>query len=101
MKVRYSRRATKDLEAIHDYLTKRSPQGAINVLTSIYATVEFIRRHSEAAQTTNISGVRAMVVRRYHFKVFYALSKRRTQLRSCTYAIHRAVCGQAKTTEAF
>jgi len=71
MKVRYSRRATRDLERIHDYLTRRSSQGAINVLTSIYAAVEFIRRHGHAAQATSIPGVRAMVVRRYRFKVFY------------------------------
>ncbi len=73
MKVRYSRRATKDLAAIHDYLIQHSRQGAINVLTSIYASVEFIRRHAEAAQATNITGVRAMVVRRYRFKIFYRL----------------------------
>jgi toxin ParE1/3/4 len=73
MKVRYSRRATKDLAAIHDYLIQRSPQGAINVLTSIYASVEFVRRHAEATQATNIPGVRAMIVRRYRFKVFYRL----------------------------
>ena len=71
MKVRYSRRATKDLAAIHDYLSQRSPRGAINVLTSIYASVEFIRRHAEAVQPANIPGVRVMVVRRYRFKIFY------------------------------
>jgi toxin ParE1/3/4 len=75
MRVRYSRRATQDLAAIHDYLIRRSPRGAINVLTSIYASVEFIRRHAEAAQTTNISGIRAMVVRRYRFKIFYRVVK--------------------------
>jgi len=75
MKVRYSRRATKDLATIRDYLIQRSPQGAINVLTSIYASVEFIRRNAEAAQATNVPGVRAMVVRRYRFKVFYRVCR--------------------------
>ena len=43
----------------------------MNVLTAIYAAVQFIRRHPEATQATRIAGVRAMVVRRYRFKIFY------------------------------
>ncbi len=71
MNVRYSPRATRDLEDIHRYLTERSPQGAVNVLTAIYAAVEFIRRHPGATQATRIAGVRAMVIQRYRFKIFY------------------------------
>lgn len=71
MNVRYSPRATRDLQDIHRYLTERSPQGAVNVLTAIYAAVEFIRRHPEATQGTRIADIRAMVVHRYRFKIFY------------------------------
>ena len=71
MIVRYSSRATRDLESIREYLNKPSPQGAVNVLTAIYAAVEFIRRHPEATQGTRIEGVRAKLVQRYRFKIFY------------------------------
>jgi toxin ParE1/3/4 len=71
MTIRYSPRATRDLESIREYLSRRSPQGAINVLTAIFAAVEFIRRHPEATEPTRIHGVRAKVVQRYRFKVFY------------------------------
>ena len=71
MTVRYSPRATRDLESIHEYLIKRSPQGAVSVLTAIYAAVEFIRRHPEATEVTRIGGVRAKVVQRCRFKIFY------------------------------
>jgi toxin ParE1/3/4 len=71
MKVRYSRRATGDLQSISQYLNSRSIQGAVNVLTAIYGAIEFIRRHPEAAQVTTIAGVRGMIVRRYRFKIFY------------------------------
>ena len=71
MNVRYSPRATRDLEAIHEYLSKRSPRGAVSVLTAIYAAVEFARRHPAAAELTNVPGVRAKIVQRYRFKVFY------------------------------
>jgi toxin ParE1/3/4 len=71
MNVRYSPRATRDLEAIREYLEKRSPRGAFNVLTAIYAAVEFVRRHPAAAQLTSVPEVRAKIVHRYRFKIFY------------------------------
>jgi toxin ParE1/3/4 len=71
MRLRYSPRATRDLDLIHRYLSERSPNGALNVLTAIFAAVEFVRRYPEAAEATRIEGVRAKVVRRYRFKVFY------------------------------
>jgi len=71
MRLRYSRRAANDLDSIHEYLNARSPRGAHNVLTSIYAAFEFIRRHSDAAELTRIGGVRAKIVPKYRFKIFY------------------------------
>jgi addiction module RelE/StbE family toxin len=72
MRIRYSPRATSDLEAIHEYLSKRSPRGAVNVMRAIFASVEFIRRHPEAAPAvSNIAGVRGVIVNRFRFKVFY------------------------------
>jgi addiction module RelE/StbE family toxin len=71
MIIRYSPRAIRDLESIYEYLIGRSPQGAVNVLTAIYAAVEFIRRHPEATQATRIRSIRAMVVHRYRFRIFY------------------------------
>jgi plasmid stabilization system protein ParE len=71
MKCRYSRRATNDLTYIFEYLSARSPRGALNVMRAIYAAVEFIRRNPEAAELTRIAGVRGRTVRKYRFKVFY------------------------------
>ena len=72
MKLRYSPRATRDLDAIYEYLAKRDPQRAANVMAAIFAAVEFVRRHPEAAPVvTNIPGVRSIVVRRYRFRAFY------------------------------
>jgi plasmid stabilization system protein ParE len=72
MKIRYSRRASRDLEAIHEYLSKCSPRGAVNVMTAIFASVEFVRRHPEGAPAvSNMAGARGVVVHRYRFKVFY------------------------------
>lgn len=71
MNIRYSPRAARDIEAIYNYLVEKSPKGAVNVLTAIYAAVEFIQRHPEATKSTSIPGIHAMIVRRYRFKIFY------------------------------
>jgi plasmid stabilization system protein ParE len=62
MIIRYSARATRDLESIYEYLSQRSPQAALSVLAAIYAAVEFVRRHPEAAELININGIRMKVV---------------------------------------
>jgi toxin ParE1/3/4 len=71
MKVRYSRRAAKDLPSIREYLSERSPRGAARVMVAIYAAVEFIRRNPHAAEMSTIPGVRGKTVQRYRFKIFY------------------------------
>lgn len=73
MRLRYSRRATNDLSSIYNYLNARSPRGAVNVLTSIYAAVEFIRRYPDAGEATRIRGVRGKIVHKYRFKIFYRI----------------------------
>jgi toxin ParE1/3/4 len=71
MKLCYSRRSTDDLSSIYEYLSARSPRGAIQVLTAIYAAVEFIRRYPDAGESTRIHGVRGKIVHKYRFKIFY------------------------------
>jgi toxin ParE1/3/4 len=71
MRVHYSPRAVRDLDSIREYLSKLSPKGAVNVLTAIYAAIEFIRRHPEGTEATSFSGVRTKIVQRYRFRIFY------------------------------
>ncbi|MCC6886918.1 MAG: type II toxin-antitoxin system RelE/ParE family toxin [Hyphomicrobiales bacterium] len=72
MKLRYSPRAARDLAGIFYYLAQRSPRGATNVMAAVFAATEFIRRHPDAAPAVpRIPGVRAVIARRYPFKVFY------------------------------
>jgi toxin ParE1/3/4 len=75
MNVRYSPRAAADLASIFDFLNRRSPSGATNVMTAVYAAIEFIRRNPQAAEATSFQGVRSKVVSRYRFKVFYRLAE--------------------------
>ena len=74
MTIRYSRRAKRDVDSIHGYLAERSPRCAVNVMTAIFASIEFIRRHPEAAPAvSNIADVRGVVVHRYRLKIFYRI----------------------------
>jgi len=73
MKLRYSPRASNDLDSIYEFLDRHSPAGAARVMAAIYAAVEFIRRNPHASEMTSFHGVRGKVVHRYRFKVFYRL----------------------------
>jgi plasmid stabilization system protein ParE len=57
--------------SINEYLSARSPRGAVSAMSAIYAAVEFIRRHPEAAEATRIHGVRGKIVQKFQFKIFY------------------------------
>ena len=75
MTVRYSRRAQNDLNDIFQYLDERSPSGARNVMRAIYASIAFLAEQPRASQETNRLGVRAKIVSRYNFKIFYRVGE--------------------------
>jgi len=76
MKVRYSPRASNDLDSIYEFLNRHNPAGGARVTAAIYAAVEFIRRNPHASEMTSFQGVRGKIVHRHRFKVFYRLVER-------------------------
>ena len=74
MIVRYSLRARSDLESIRQYLDERNPQGARNVLQEIYAAIEFIKEHPDGSSRTQNPNIRATVIRRYRYRIFYSVT---------------------------
>jgi plasmid stabilization system protein ParE len=75
MKVRYRERALADLEEISAYISERSPIGAINVLAAIHAAVSELTSNPLASRHTSDPEVRVKVVRRYLYKIFYAIGE--------------------------
>jgi len=71
MKVRYSPLAADDLQDINRFIAERSPAGARRVMIAIFAAIEFVKRHPDGAQPTSFPGIRAKLVPRYRFKMFY------------------------------
>ncbi len=73
MKVRCSRRAFADREAIFTYLEQRSPQGARNVKRAIVHAIRLIASHPNMAPLTDESAVRQLNVPRRPYKVYYRI----------------------------
>jgi toxin ParE1/3/4 len=71
MKVHYRGGALFDLEEIFQYINKRSPGGARNVIGAIHDAIAQIAEHPLSAERTSHPGVRVKVVRRYPYKIFY------------------------------
>jgi plasmid stabilization system protein ParE len=74
VKLRYSPRARRDLAEIADYLTARSPKGALSVERRIRKTIDLIAAFPGAGRCLDQRpAVRVMPLGRYPYLVFYTL----------------------------
>ncbi|WP_334370350.1 type II toxin-antitoxin system RelE/ParE family toxin [Bradyrhizobium sp. AZCC 1719] len=71
MKVRYTRRALRQLAEILDYIDARSPQGADNVKRRLQAVIELLADHPNSGRLTSKNGIRRAVARPYPYLIFY------------------------------
>jgi toxin ParE1/3/4 len=69
MRVRYTRRAFTDREAIYDYLDERSPKGAVSVQRAIVHTIRALEAHPRPGQLTNFADIHELAVPRYPYRV--------------------------------
>ncbi len=73
MRIRYRARAVADIAEICRYLEERSPDGARHVLQAIHDGISLIGEPPRAGIQADDPAVRVKVVRRYRYKVFYAI----------------------------
>jgi toxin ParE1/3/4 len=73
MKVRYRLRALADIDGIREYLEKRSPSGAFNVVKAIHASIRSIADQPYGSQRTDDPLIRMKVARPYRYKIFYSV----------------------------
>ncbi|CAH2398902.1 type II toxin-antitoxin system RelE/ParE family toxin [Mesorhizobium escarrei] len=71
MKVRFTRQAFAEREAIFNYLEERSPQGAYSVTSRIQAGISRLAEFPESGHATDIPDVRVLFIGHYPYKVFY------------------------------
>ena len=74
MKVSYTPRAQADLDAIHSYLTERSPAAASAVLRTIRNRIERLANFPLMAPMTEMSGIRGLTIVRYPYKAYYRVT---------------------------
>jgi toxin ParE1/3/4 len=70
--------AITDIASIYLYLEKRNKAGALNVLRTIYETIERIPARPSAAERTDDPTVRVKIVQKYRCKIFYSLMDNET-----------------------
>ncbi len=70
-RLRYTRPALADLEAVLDYIAARSPQGARRVQARIQAVIELLTQHPFIGTRTNDPAIRRMTTTPYPYLIFY------------------------------
>jgi plasmid stabilization system protein ParE len=74
MRVRYTKRAFADREAIFAYIERHSPRGAQSVKRAIANTVRLIGDFPRAARRTEEWDVLAITVPRYPYRIYYRVA---------------------------
>ncbi len=71
MRLRYTRRALADREAIFDYLQQRSPEAARRVMARVDTVLQLLLTQPRGGYATDMPDVRVLLVGRYSYKAFY------------------------------
>jgi plasmid stabilization system protein ParE len=73
MTVRYTPSSLAELDEILDYISPRSPQGALNVKARIQTIITMIGVHPFIGTATNHPGIRRVAASPYPYLVFYEI----------------------------
>jgi toxin ParE1/3/4 len=73
MRVRYSPRAFAELQAIHDYLSNRSPQAALGTASAIRNSIVALVDFPEMGQPADHLDVRVLRSAHHNDRVYYAI----------------------------
>ena len=71
MRLRYTREALADLDAILDHIVQHSPQGAQRVQKRIQTIIGLILEHPRSGQMTSRRGMRRVIASPYPYLIFY------------------------------
>jgi len=71
VKVRYTRRALRQMTGVLDYIEARSPAGAENVKRRLQGVIDVLADHPNTGSATNKDKLRRFVVSPYPYVIFY------------------------------
>jgi plasmid stabilization system protein ParE len=75
VKLRFTRRAARNIADIADYIHERSPAAAKRVRASIYASLQSLLIYPLIGRRQERRGVRKLVSPRYAYLVYYAIDE--------------------------
>lgn len=75
MKIRYTKRALRDLLAIETYIEQHSPKGAARIGARIRKRIDDLELFPEQGAPSEKQGVRLLVVTRTPYVVLYRVRK--------------------------
>jgi plasmid stabilization system protein ParE len=96
MNFRITPRARADLHEIRDYIYRRSPSGARNVLRSIHAGIAFIAEQPRGGTKTDEGIVRVKVITDYPYKIFYRIEADTIEIVHIRHSARRAWSGATR-----
>lgn len=73
MRVRYLPRAFADLEAIHSYIAKHSPETAVHVTAAITKSISSLADFPEIGQAVDEENVRVLRSAHHTYNIFYSV----------------------------
>ena len=74
MKLIFTRRATRQIEAVIEYIGKESPQGARRVRERLQTVTELLIEQPYVGHATDLAGTRRMVVTPFPYVIFYRVT---------------------------
>jgi len=73
MKIRYTRRALRQLDEIYGYIAKENQNAAAGVISSIQATIDNLAIFPRLGRATDRPNVYRLVQARFPYRIFYRL----------------------------
>jgi toxin ParE1/3/4 len=71
VKVRYTRRALRQMTEVLEYIEARSPNRAENVKRRLQGIIDLLADHPNSGRIVNRGGLRRFMVIPYHYVIFY------------------------------
>lgn len=75
MRLRYTRLALADLDAILDYIEERSPHGAARVWARIQAITDLLLKYPQIGAATSDPAVRRIATTPHPYLIFYEITE--------------------------
>jgi toxin ParE1/3/4 len=89
VRLRYTRKAAKELDQVLSYIEGRSLGGARHVEARIQAAIDLIAAYPQSGQLTSTPGLRRVVVHPHIYLIFYAASDDEVVIHGVRHAARR------------